>query len=295
MSENALQNSREAQLKAGHFYGSTLNKRRCSDLILSEVRHGQGGRLPRHSHEAGFFCLLLDGDYVEFYGRRAVAYQPLSVMWHPPSVTHSDEIGGAGGSFFIVEVQDYWLERLREHSALPDTLGDLRGGELAWLALRLYREYKESPQCSPLMIEGIVLEMLALASRAVAAGERQAPKWLARAVEALHAGFRQNVTVNQLAAEAGVHPVHLSKVFRQFYGESVGDYAHRLRVKYACRLLSNPEARLSEVALAAGFFDQSHFTRVFKRLTGATPRAFRATLSKEGGSDGGGARDRREP
>jgi AraC family transcriptional regulator len=280
MSGTSSQRPRETHLRAGHFYGDTLGKLRCSDLILSELRHAHGQRLPRHSHEAGFFCLLLDGGYTEFYGRKAVAYKPLNVMWHPPGVTHRDEIGQSGGHFFIAEVQDYWLERLREHTPVPDTLSDPRGGELLWLALKLYREYQESRHTSPLMIEGIILEMLALASRARSARERQAPAWLGRAVELLHEEFRDHLTVNRLAAEAGVHPVHLSKVFRQFYGETVGDYAHRLRIELACRLLRDPAARLAEVALAAGFADQSHFTRVLKRLTGMTPHALRSSLPK---------------
>lgn len=280
MSGRIHQSQSNTHLKAGHFYGNTLNNFRRPDLILSELQHAGGKRLPLHTHESGFFCLLLDGNYTEYYAKRTIAYKPLTIMWHPPAVTHSDEIGPSGGRFFMVEVQDYWLDRLREYSAVPDTQFDLQGGELVWLALRLYREYKESQNCSPLMIEGIILEMLAIVSRTRSKTEKHAPAWLARVVEMLHEEFRHNLTVNSLGSELGIHPVHLSRVFRQFYGDTIGDYTHKLRVQFACQLLTNSGTNLAEIALASGFSDQSHFTRVFKRVTGMTPKAFRMATAK---------------
>jgi AraC family transcriptional regulator len=54
---------------------------------------------------------------------------------------------------------------------------------------------------------------------------------------------------------------------------------HRLRVQFACRQLARKGTNLAAVAAAAGFADQSHFTRVFKQFTGMTPGAFRAVLT----------------
>jgi AraC family transcriptional regulator len=84
-----------------------------------------------------------------------------------------------------------------------------------------------------------------------------------------------------VASRVGVHPFHLSRVFRQHYHQTVGEYVHRLRVHFACGELKSDEARLAEVALAAGFADQSHFTRVFKQVTGMTPGAFRDVLKRD--------------
>jgi AraC family transcriptional regulator len=71
--------------------------------------------------------------------------------------------------------------------------------------------------------------------------------------------------------------VRLARTFRRQRGESVGDCVRRLRVESARRLLEDGRQPLSEVALAAGFADQSHFTRVFRRLTGMTPGEYRRT------------------
>jgi AraC family transcriptional regulator len=81
--------------------------------------------------------------------------------------------------------------------------------------------------------------------------------------------------VSEVAQAAGVHPAHLARGFRTYFKTSLGSYIRRLRVEFAARELVQSEASLATVALAAGFADQSHFTRLFKRHTGFTPNAYR--------------------
>ena len=271
----------ESYLRPGQFYGHILKKHNCCGLTLSELKHESARKLPEHSHELAFFCLVLDGDYREQYGAKKVEYQPFTVLFHPPGLTHHDEIGHSGARFFNVELQSQWIARLGEYSTVPATSVDLHGGEMVWLATRLYREYREMNACAPLAIEGLALEMLATVARTKEPSEKRAPSWLARAVDLLHADFHQNLTVNQVAAEIGVHPFHLSKVFRQFHHQSIGEYTHKLRVHFACQQLLQPEIELADVALQAGFADQSHFTRIFKQITGLTPGAFRAAMMSD--------------
>jgi AraC family transcriptional regulator len=57
---------------------------------------------------------------------------------------------------------------------------------------------------------------------------------------------------------------------------SAAQYLRRLRLEWAAERLRKPDDPLAEIASAAGFADQSHFTRRFKRLFGVTPAVFRA-------------------
>lgn len=263
-------------LQPGQFYGEILRKRHGAGLILSELKHAQARKHPSHSHELAYFCLLLNGNYLEQLGRKRIVYKPLTIMFHPPGMTHHDEIGAGGGRFFSVEVKGEWLDRLRECTGAVDFDSGLHAGELAWLAMRLYREHKEADACSMLTIEGLVLEMLATVGRLKTINERHGPAWLSRAMDLLHAGFRNNLKVQDVANEVGVHPFHLARVFRSVHRQTVGEYVHKLRINYACEQLGSPDSDLASVALAAGFADQSHFTRVFKNITGITPGAYKA-------------------
>ena len=57
----------------------------------------------------------------------------------------------------------------------------------------------------------------------------------------------------------------------------MGTYVRRLRLNWAAAELARSDASLAQTALAAGFADQSHFTRAFRRYTGFTPSAYRRT------------------
>ncbi len=268
----------DTHLKAGQFYGDVSHRQRRQGLVLSTLRHETARKIPAHSHELAFFCLLLEGDYREQCGRRIIEYEPFTLVFHPPGLHHHDEIGPRGGRFFSVEAEPHWLEALHDYGRPLDSSPDVHGGEVLWLAMRLYREHRLGPAGSPLTIESLGAEMLAAVLRARVPEERHAPAWLGRVVDYLHAEFDHKITLDDLSKQAGVHPVHLSRVFRKFYRQPLGERVHQLRVLAACRRLQDPEANLADVSAATGFADQSHFTRVFKAITGITPGAFRAAI-----------------
>ena len=272
----------ERHLLPGQFYGNVVNKRSCCGLVLSELKHASPKKLAEHSHQLANFCLLIKGGYREYVGSRLIEYKPLTLIFHPPEFTHRDEIGNQGGHFFNVELDARWMRHLGEYSSVPDKPVD--GPDLTWLALKLYREFKAPHAYSDLGIQGLVMQMLAALTRARITDEKRQPKWLTRAVDLLHSDFNNhNLTINSVAAEVGVHPFHLSKVFKHFHQQTIGDYVKNLKVRFACRELSKPGSDLASVALAAGFADQSHFTRIFKQVTGMTPGAFRGTATNHQG------------
>ena len=87
--------------------------------------------------------------------------------------------------------------------------------------------------------------------------------------------YPQRLSLTELAHQMGLHPVYLSRAFRDHVGRTVSQCLTEARIRYAARRLSDPGASLADIALEAGFADQSHFTRVFKRETGMTPGAYR--------------------
>jgi AraC family transcriptional regulator len=279
MNEMIIPVDADRPLPAGHFFGQVLNKEVNRGLVLSEIKHTGRTRLPKHYHELAFFNLLLRGAYQEFYLDKDVVLDPLTVIFTPSGVPHHDEIASCGMHIFSLELDDRWLERLSEFGVVPQSAIDNKGGELSWLAHRMYREFKIRECSSPIAIEGLTLEMLALVGGCKAEQEKTPPIWLSRAVEMLHAEFQRNLTVAYLASQIGVHPMHLSRVFRKFHKQSIGDYLHRLRVQFATKLLAQPDIPLATIAATAGFADQSHFIRVFKQFVGLTPGSFRLGLT----------------
>jgi AraC family transcriptional regulator len=83
----------------------------------------------------------------------------------------------------------------------------------------------------------------------------------------------EEMKLDDLAEVAGVHRVTVSKAFGKYFGCSFGEYRRRLRIERSFPMIRAKKS-LTDVALDCGFFDQSHFTRTFKNLTGFSPKIY---------------------
>jgi len=88
--------------------------------------------------------------------------------------------------------------------------------------------------------------------------------------------YREPISIRQLTKIAGMSESTLMRTFQRVMKRSPIDHVIRVRVSRACDLLRQPEARVTEVAFETGFQDSNYFSRQFKKITGATPREFRA-------------------
>jgi len=156
---------------------------------------------------------------------------------------------------------------------------DLRRSRANWLLERIREEFRSPDQAAGLAIEGYSLALLTELHRAkTRTQEGVRPGWLIRAEELVHATLDDTPSLAEIAAAVEVHPVHLSRTFRRFYGCTLGEYVRRLRVRRAAEALVRTDLPLSRIALEAGFSDQAHFSRVFKQLVGCTPSAYRGSF-----------------
>jgi AraC family transcriptional regulator len=244
---------------------------------MSVVTHERPREIPEHSHQAAYFTLLLGGTYHEEIGSERFEYGPLSAVYHPPGMTHRDAVGASGGRFFLVEVAEGMIGRDGWHSAGVSSVRDLSGGTLVWTLLRMFLDFERAVR-TPLLVEERLAGMLNCLQGHDGHAEGAAPAWLSRIDEMIAAEFREPLYLGRLAREAGVHPVHLSRVYRQHRHRTIRDTLHRLRILEACRLFAGGEQSLAEIAQATGFSDQSHLSNVCRRLTGRAPARLRRGL-----------------
>jgi AraC family transcriptional regulator len=239
-----------------------------SGFAITRARYAANAGVGMHEHERPGLTFVLSGSLRESFARRTLECGANTLIVKPPDARHRNEYGADGASCLIVEVLQPWI---REQATALDRIGVWQGGTTAALARRLARE------TSPLMVEALALELVA----AVAQTDDRAPAWLRRAHEYVHEQFRTIERVADIAAVAGVHPVHLARTYRARYGCSVADDVRRLRLEWAAAELVESDRAILEVAFDAGFVDQSHFTRAFAARFGITPARYRGQYSRK--------------
>jgi AraC family transcriptional regulator len=267
-----------ARLPAGAFYGKTQSRVEAAGFTFVESAYAVGSQLhlPLHRHENAFLCFVIAGVCEESYGSSTRIVSPSSLVVHPAGEPHANRWGDAGGRVFHIDVSRARARALDETTLILSQPAAFQNGVIPWLARRLYTEYLRQDNVTLLAMEGLVLEILAEVCRhPVPSLGHRSPRWLLRVKELLHARFTEPLSLEEIASEVGVHPVHVSRVFRRQFECTLGDYLRKLRVEAACRQLARSDSPLIEVALAAGFSDQSHFTKTFRRIMRMTPGEFR--------------------
>ena len=260
-------------------HGDIVRWRKVGGLLLAEVAYEPGQHIHRHVHPHARFVLVLQGAITEIRGAESQTYGPSTLLFRSAAEPHSYVVSRAGAICLIVDVDDGWYARARQHAPVLAQSAGFRSGFVVHLAHRLYGEFRLRDEVSRLAIESIALGVLAEASRRVArAGERRMPQWLKRARALVERHFAEPLPLAAVAGQVGVHPVHLARTFRRCYDTTFASYVRHLRVEFARRELAGSAASLSDIAIAAGFCDQSHFTRLFKRHTGLTPAEYRLVL-----------------
>ena len=248
-----------------------------SGIACHELFYPEGSRLGTHAHASPFFGLTLDGEFHENVGRREFEYCRRSVLYRGPGEEHSLAVSSANVRAFAVELDPAELEH-RYGLQLPNSLRHSETGALASLMISIYREFRHPDSSSWLAIQGLVLQLLVIASRT--ATDSGHPAWLDRVEGLLRERFRDRLTLEEIAADIGVSAARISTGFCCVYRRTVAEEQRRLRVEFACRRLFADDGSLAEIALDAGFADQPHFTRTFKALMGMTPAQYRAVVSE---------------
>jgi AraC family transcriptional regulator len=254
-------------------YGSPSHLRRIAGLQVSTTAYAGDTALPMHEHADPYLCLVAGGGYAQNASGRSSDFREGMLLVHPEGHRHANRFSARGARCLSV----YLSPELAATPALTRLLGDhrqlrLRGAPA--LLSRIDRELTQTDDAADLALHAAVLELIALACRRTEAPVRR-PPWLDLVLDRLHDDPTLTPALAELAALADVDPTHLARIFRATQGVTIGDYLRGLRVELASTALRGSRRPIAEIALDAGFADQSHFARVFKARTGQSPRHFR--------------------
>jgi AraC family transcriptional regulator len=237
-----------------------------------------GFALPPHTHEHTNVALCVAGSYDESLAEGWLRVTPATLICRPGGVTHANNYERGASRALIFEVPQATLRVISPFSRVLDRPLHLESATVAALARRADGQIALEDDVSPLELEAIAFELIALATRHEATERDAGAGWLPRVKQFIEAEFRRTLRLDELARIGGVHPAHLARAFRAQFGRSVGAFVRERRVAHAATLLRRHSLSLAEISAEAGFYDQSHFTRVFTRQMGISPARFRRSL-----------------
>lgn len=258
-------------------FGKTRFHMETGGFVITETNHPPGFLLARHSHLQANLVCVLDGTFTERVGSDMYHCSPRSLLLKPGGAAHSNKYEGSGARCLIIEVQP---QRLNASDLLSNTFSEvkhLNAGTAFTAVARIRSELGMRDSASSLAIEGLVLELLASFTRLGYGSQPECePRRAREARDFIYAHFSESISLSDVAESVGLHPAHLARVFRRLYQCSVGDYIRRLRIDKAAREMAASEESLAAIAASVGFYDQSHFTSIFKLHTGMTPAEYRS-------------------
>lgn len=263
-----------SELPPGGQLGRVMRRRTASDISFVEASYGPDAQLAMHRHADPHFCFVLAGTVEESTPDRSHTYGSNTLMFRAAGEVHAQRYGGRGARCFSFFLPLEWSET-RAFALSPSVRLDARGHSHAnSIVRRMYAEFRQPDAFAGLALEGLTLELLAERSRSMA---RSTSRWLADAHDALEQMHlaTPNLRLSDLATQLGVNPGHLVRSFRREYGLSPATFLRRRRLEWAYTLVVETDREFGDIAMAAGYFDQSHFTRAFVAGYGVTPSSCR--------------------
>ncbi len=184
---------------------------------------------------------------------------PIRVAKRPAAYLHT-------GHVFLTEADEARQQRIERLLAR-------RNGETGTEPRRRARVISEGQYQSRIKVLEVFAQRLGEEAETVAS--RSTFPAVAEAMALIDARFDQHWSLEKLASHCHISPNYLSEMFRKTTGATFTDYLARVRVDNALAALRDPHRRISEIAFAMGFRSLSQFNRVFKQITGQSPRAVR--------------------
>jgi transcriptional regulator GlxA family with amidase domain len=128
-----------------------------------------------------------------------------------------------------------------------------------------------------LLVDGVASDVVILEYRRAAAEPAPAlddPR-MESVARHIHDRYAERLSVNELARRARMSRSRLSRRFKAYFRVSIRTYISTFRITRAGRLLEESDLSITEIALKAGFYDLPRFDKVFRRIIGMSPSAYR--------------------
>lgn len=222
-----------------------------------------------HYHETSYLTFVLQGGALAKKRMDEVECFPGTLTFYHAGEPHQclHQADFTKSINFEIEPQ-FYIENEISEAVLNSSIK--QNPNVKFVMLKIYKELQIKDEFSDSSIEMSLLGLV----KSKKALENKRPVWIDKIQEILNDKWNEEVTLQDLSAFANVHPITVSKHFSKYFACTFGEYRRRLKIEKALQLIRTSKFSLTEIAYECGFYDQSHFTRTFKKLTGFLPKHY---------------------
>ena len=261
------------KLKGGTFMGETQKMRGLHGFTLSRTDHGQYAKVPNHEHEHPYISLLLYGLYHEESILSDHHIKPGSSVFRPKGFEHKNEIGSNTSFCFNIEI-----EKAQPKEDYDVAMADYMQFERNNLELyKIYYGFQNdfSDELLNLLVEENLHLLFQQHYNETTLGRAL---WVNTLQREVRLNPERRYTIDEVSDSLCLHPNYFVRKFKAKTGHTFGEFLLRQRLSIALDQMLHTAKPLTEIAMACGFFDQSHFIRHFKNFFGTTPSHYRKTV-----------------
>lgn len=254
------------RLERATYLGNNRRSFSLDGISVTETEYTNKVSENWHYHVNNHISYILQGGNREQRKNHEAQALPGNVLIYPSGLLHRNLDTAHPSKNINLEVDDKFL---LQHDLKFSMLSCAR---LKFLVLKAYKECLINDNDSETSIKALVLNAFDFFQEK---HERISPRWVALIAEVLHDRWNENVSLTELSNELNLHPVTISKSFPTHFHCTLGEYSRKIKIDKAISLINHSHRSLTEIALECGFFDQSHFIKTFKDVTGFTPKEYR--------------------
>ncbi|RFZ91328.1 AraC family transcriptional regulator [Mucilaginibacter conchicola] len=224
-----------------------------------------------HCHENAHLSFMIQGGCVE-KKRDAFDISPGSIQYYSSGEMHQVIKVAEPSRRVNLELEESFFAQFDLNDAQA-SVAISKNPEFKFLMIKIYKELLTYDSLSEISIQMLLFQLI---SQEQYHGQtNKLPLWISAVEEYLRDNPDEKVSLQELALITNMHPVTLSKNFPKYFHCTIGEYKRRIKIEKSLTLIKSSKLTLTDIALTCGFFDQNHFIRTFKHITGFLPMEYK--------------------
>lgn len=257
-------------LYEGQYLGQTIKSYETDMISVKSTLH-EKSESKFHAHSNSYLSILLCGLYSEVTLDSQKIISPCNILYRPAHYKHKNQFITDRTKCFNVEFSPEWFDKHDINSRrIKHQIKDIQNYPFILRLLIDFLQHREIEFFEELLIQFITGD-----EKATSPLRRP---WLAKLVRILDHETEETHSLKTLSERVFIHPNYMSRVFKEHFGVTIGQYQIDRKIRSATRKLFMESHSIAQIALDCGFFDEPHFIRTFKAYHRITPHQFRMLL-----------------